>query len=129
MTKLESFDDDGEPLAEIGKYLSQDGETEKRGIKIAGGALEIVGAGTDGFLVLGADYNNLVIDSENGITVTRSDSKVRILINATDGIKIQNSSDNGTTWLDVLSFDENGNGIFKGIVDAQDYQINGVSIQ
>jgi len=126
--QIRILDDDGEPLAEIGKYLSQDGETEKRGIKIAGGALEIVGAGTDGFLVLGADYNNLVIDSENGITVTRSDSKVRILINATDGIKIQNSSDNGTTWLDVLSFDENGNGIFKGIVDAQDYQINGVSI-
>lgn len=125
---IKMYDEDNNLVAELGRYISQDGVTEKNGLKINGGALEIIGGGSGQNLVLGENYNNMVIDGENGITVTRNDNKVRILINAVDGIKIQKSNDSGNTWIDVLNFDENGNGKFSGIVDAEDYRINGETI-
>lgn len=50
------------------------------------------------------------------LTLTRTDNKSRILMNATDGIKIQ-SSTNGTSWVDKLFADTDGNLILKGNVE------------
>jgi hypothetical protein len=55
--------------------------------------------------------DNSTTINTNGITVTKSDEKVRTLLNATDGIKIQTTSVAGN-WgsaVDVFSVDTNGN--------------------
>lgn len=49
------------------------------------------------------------------ITVTRSDNKARVLINATDGIKLQKGDGVGN-WTDVVYLDSNGDANFTGIV-------------
>ncbi len=53
-------------------------------------------------LQLGRNYNNTVIDAENGVTVTRGDGRVVTRLNATDGISI---TSNGEF---VFSVDTNG---------------------
>ncbi len=107
---------------EIGNYTSGITGTSKRGIKIQGGSLEILGnAPTLNF------GNNVVIDSTSGITVTRSDNKVRTTINATDGFKIASGS-GGVFNNTVFKVDTNGQGYFGGIVNASDFQINNQSI-
>lgn len=78
---------------------------------IAGEDLTITTQNGD-FLVnqLGVQISNLTL------SLTRSDNKTKVLIDATNGIKIQ--SNNGSTWEDVLSFDGNGKGLFRGNLDV-----------
>lgn len=58
-------------------------------------------------LQLGTAYNNVTFSADAGILVNRSDKKTRAILNATDGLKIQKSSD-GSTWTNVLYADTNG---------------------
>ncbi|PAD70740.1 hypothetical protein CHH83_02735 [Bacillus sp. 7586-K] len=58
-------------------------------------------------LQLGTAYNNVTFSADAGILVNRSDKKIRAILNATDGLKIQKSSD-GSTWTNVLFADTNG---------------------
>lgn len=58
-------------------------------------------------LQLGRDYNKVVIDAENGITVTRSDERVITRLNATEGLTIDRkySTDwERVAWLDIDGF-------------------------
>ncbi|WP_430110465.1 phage tail spike protein [Paenibacillus sp. B1-33] len=48
-------------------------------------------------LQLGRDYNNTLIDAENGIVVTRGDNMYRTVLNATDGIKIEKNIGTGSS--------------------------------
>lgn len=52
-------------------------------------------------------YNGVKIDSTSGLVITRSDNKSRSIFNATDGIKIQSSTD-GVNWVDRLSANSTG---------------------
>ena len=61
-------------------------------------------------------YNGVRIGPENGIEVIKSDYNSRIVLNAMDGIKLQQGDGvEGTTWTDVLYFD----------IDNQEYVFNG----
>ena len=85
-----------------------------------------------GYLIAGT---NLVIQNEAGtvqidgdgmtvsdmnLTVTRSDSKTRIRINATDGIKVQTNTGTAGSpnWQDRLYADTEGNLILTGILQS-----------
>lgn len=57
-------------------------------------------------LQLGRYYNNVVIDSINGLIATRSDGNVRTILNATDGIKIQRKESG--VWVDKFYADTYG---------------------
>lgn len=61
-------------------------------------------------LQLGRDYNNTVIDAENGIVVTRGNRKNRTTLNATEGIKIEQNigSASSPIWVDRFSVDLDG---------------------
>jgi len=79
-----------------------------------------------GLVTLDNDFENGIrIDSVNGIIATRSDNKIRTILNATDGIKIQ--SYNGVSWVDKLYADINGNLDVKGNIDCSSLKIGGVS--
>jgi len=54
------------------------------------------------------------ITENTGIQITNTAKKVRTTLDASEGFKIQNSTDLGTSWKNVLSFDASGNGIFTG---------------
>lgn len=59
----------------------------------------------DGFLEksslqLGRNYNNTVIDAENGITVTRGDELYRAILNATSGLSLEKKD--GANWIKML---------------------------
>ena len=89
---------------------------------IAGEDLTITTQNGD-FLVnqLGVQISNLTL------SLTRSDNKTKVLIDATNGIKIQ--SNNGSAWEDALSFDGNGKGLFKGNINIQgSLKINGAEV-
>lgn len=49
---------------------------------------------------LGRNYNETVIDAENGITVTRQDKLFRTVLNATKGLSMQKKD--GEKWVDVM---------------------------
>lgn len=65
-------------------------------------------------------YNGVKIDSTNGLTVTRTDDRVKTLVNATEGIKIQTKT--GTTWGDNFYVDTNG------YIRAKNIIIDGTSV-
>lgn len=50
------------------------------------------------------------------IAITRDDNKARVLIDGTDGIKIQKGDGIGATWTDVMYVDAEGNANFTGII-------------
>ncbi|MFD0587836.1 phage tail spike protein [Paenibacillus sp. GCM10027627] len=62
--------------------------------------------------------DNGITATEMNLTITRSDKKSRVIINATDGLKLQKNT--GTTanpvWVDQIVLDTNGDVIFKGKV-------------
>lgn len=70
-------------------------------------------------LQLGTAYNNVTFSADAGILVNRSDKKIRAILNATDGLKIQKSSD-GSTWTNVLYADTNG------VLNSQGLKISSV---
>jgi hypothetical protein len=122
LNSLKVYDTTGtDPIVEVGKYF--DGTTEKRGIKINAGNLDIVGSFSPTL-----SYNNININSIDGITVTRQDNKTRTLMNGVDGFKVQKST--GTnTWNDLIGLDTNGDVYVGGVIDAvKDLRINGSSI-
>ncbi|TVX86083.1 phage tail spike protein [Paenibacillus agilis] len=61
-------------------------------------------------LQLGRNYNNTVIDAENGVVVTRGDKKVQTTLNATAGISIaQNVGDfHNPRWENKFYVDDKG---------------------
>jgi hypothetical protein len=59
-------------------------------------------------LQLGTTYNKVTFDANSGITAQRTDNKVRTILNATDGVKIQTSADGGNTWTDKFYADSSG---------------------
>lgn len=62
-----------------------------------------------------ASYNGVRIDANNGIVVTKGDGKSRTRLNATEGLKIQKSTD-GVNFTDVLYADTAGVLYAKGLV-------------
>lgn len=63
-------------------------------------------------------YNGCRIGPEEGFVAERSDKKVKTVMNATEGFKIQQGDGSGGNWVDVVFMDTNGNAVFKGKVDA-----------
>jgi hypothetical protein len=71
-------------------------------------------------LQLGKDYNKVTFDANTGMLIRKYDStakidKARVMLNATDGLKIQTST-NGVDFSDTLYIDTSGNAIFTGKV-------------
>lgn len=61
-------------------------------------------------------YNGAKIGPEEGVVVTRSDNKIKTVLNATEGISI--NKDNEGTWVKMFFVDLDGNVIAEGIVTA-----------
>ncbi|MEK4207160.1 hypothetical protein [Paenibacillus sp. FSL R10-2788] len=74
---------------------------------------------------LGSYYNNVLIDSLEGITATRNDAVYRTVMNAIKGFAVQRN--NGTAdkpiWVDLFWADTDG------IVHAEDFKINNPSVK
>lgn len=66
-------------------------------------------------------YNGIKIGPEDGFEAIRSDNKARTIMNATEGIKIQQGDGTGDTWDNVIYLDVNGNAVFEGTVQASDF--------
>lgn len=62
-------------------------------------------------LQLGRNYNNTVIDAENGVVVTRGNMKNKTTLNATYGIKIERNdgTSSSPSWYKVFYVDIDGN--------------------
>lgn len=115
-------------------------KNNKYGIQIRNSAGDVVftagdlDSGTGIEIIL--EDGGVQITSANGITATRSDGKIKTVVNATNGIKIQQY--NGVSWIDKFYADVNGNltlegqlvltrsdGKVKVLIDAN----NGIKIQ
>lgn len=59
-------------------------------------------------------YNGTRIGPDDGFVATRSDNFARVIMNATEGIKIQKGDGTGNSWTDVIFLDTNGDGNFTG---------------
>lgn len=70
---------------------------DKDGFTIDSGALTIIG-GTNG----------ISLDPNDGLTITRNDDKVKTILNATDGFKIQKYNTGTSSWEDKLYADTDG---------------------
>lgn len=90
---------------------------DENGVTINGGRLKIEGglppeeldpSFKDSLVNLGKDYNGVVIDTADGIVITRGDNKVRVRLNASHGISIETSS-NGSNWTERFYVDSDGN--------------------
>jgi phage minor structural protein len=88
---------------------------DQNGATIDGASFQLVGG-----------QNGVSIDADTGFKVIKSDNTVRTLISATDGIKIQKSSDNGVTWTDSLYVNIDGdlylNGVYTGTISFDQAQ-------
>lgn len=82
---------------------------------INGTSASTVATNATNALQVGTTYNSVKIDSNSGLVATRSDNKSRTIINATGGMKIQYSSDGGSTWIDKFYADTNGVISAKGL--------------
>jgi hypothetical protein len=70
----------------------------------------------DNALRMGESYNNVVINTANGLVATNSYNTVKTTLNATSGIKIEQQS--GGVWTPVLFADSAGNLNIKGTLAA-----------
>jgi len=98
------------------------------GVTIDGGSLSITGGinkshldpvYTNGLIETDTNYSNGIrIDSTNGIVVTRSDDKVKSILNANDGIKIvkNTGTTSSPTWEDVFYADLKGNIVANNLI-------------
>jgi phage minor structural protein len=84
---------------------------------IAGSSASAVASNAMNALQQGIAYNNVKIDSSNGLVATKSDNKTRVILNATDGIKVQKSTD-GVNWTDVFYVDTDGDVKFAGKLEG-----------
>ncbi|MEK3720588.1 hypothetical protein [Paenibacillus sp. FSL H8-0034] len=106
------------------------------GVTIAGTRLTITGGlptsqldptFKDSLVNLGKAYNGVVIDSVNGLVITKSDNAIRTVLNATDGFKFQKNVSG--TWTDRLSYDAiTGNLVIDGSINARELKINGTNV-
>jgi len=116
-------------------------KVDSTGVKISGLALEITDGGlpssqidpsfTNSFLNLSNTYNGVKINSENGLVIQKTDGFAtltnQIVLNATDGLKIQKNI--GTyaspSWQTNFSVNTSGDINFTGsIVNNSDVLIN-----
>ncbi len=74
-----------------------------------------------------AIYNGVSFGPTYGLKVERSDGKVRLLANATEGIRIQKSA-GGDNWEDVIFLDAQGNGNFTGKVVSSQFEGGSIDI-
>ena len=74
-----------------------------------------------------AIYNGVSFGPTYGLKVERSDGKVRLLANATEGIRIQKSA-GGDNWEDVIFLDTQGNGNFTGKVVSSQFEGGSIDI-
>jgi hypothetical protein len=65
-------------------------------------------------------YNGIRIGPENGFEAIRSDKKARTIMNATEGIKIQ-QGDGAGAYTDVIFLDIDGNAVFQGKIQASSF--------
>lgn len=72
-------------------------------------------------------YNGVSFGPTYGLKVERSDGKVRLLANATEGIRIQKST-GGDNWEDVIFLDAQGNGNFTGKVVSSQFEGGSIDI-
>jgi hypothetical protein len=66
-------------------------------------------------LTIANENGTFVVDGGN-VTINGGSAQSKIFINPTDGIKIQTSPDNGTTWQDTFFVDTNGILHARGLV-------------
>jgi len=72
-------------------------------------------------------YNGVVIGPDYGLKVERSDKKVRVLANATEGIRIQKGDGTGN-YTDVIFLDTEGNGNFMGKIISSSFEGGSIDI-
>ena len=72
-------------------------------------------------------YNGASFGPGYGLKVERSDGKVRMLANATEGIRIQKSA-GGDDWEDIIYLDTAGNGNFTGKIISSSFEGGSINI-
>ncbi|MCY9737449.1 phage tail protein [Paenibacillus alvei] len=108
------------------------------GVTINGAALKITGGGigkdhlnpsfADGLVNLGQNYNGIVIDSANGLVMIDGASRVKTVLNATEGFKFQKNvgSVSSPSWEDRLAYDvSTGNLFIDGDIRCRSLKIGG----
>lgn len=111
---------------------------DSRGVTIAGMALTITGglpmsqldpAFKDSLVNLNKSYNGVVIDSENGLVITKSDNTIRTLLNATEGFSFEKKSGSVSSWEKMLFYEAaTGNLKMNGEIDAKALKVKGVNV-
>lgn len=106
------------------------------GVTISGSALTITGGLSpnqldpsfkDSLVNLSTAYNGVVIDTVNGLVITKSDNSIRTKLNATEGFKFQKMV-NGS-WVDKLYYDSvSGNLVIDGEINARALKVQGVNV-
>lgn len=110
---------------------------DSNGVEIDGAALTIKNGGlrkenldpsfADELVVRGQVYNGIRIDTTSGLTVTRSDDRVKAIFNATDGLKFQVKE--GTVWKDKLYYDvDTSNLVIEGEINARQLKVRGKNV-
>lgn len=109
---------------------------DENGVTINGGRLKIEGglppeeldpSFKDSLVNLGKDYNGVVIDTENGLVVTKGDNSVRAIVNATMGLAYQKRV--GNNWSNILYYNpSSGRLSIVGDIDALGLKINGSDV-
>lgn len=111
--------------------VSQDGgQTYKTAITgqgvlaetVVANSVHILDIGADGLIIEGGT-NGVALNSSLGLAVTRTDKKVRSLLNATYGIAIQNGDGSGGNWVDRFWVDT------EGILHAERLESKGLIIR
>lgn len=87
-------------------------------LDVGAGGITITGGLPDGQIASGTKWNNSVfldnlyngikINTSSGFLATRSDNKVRSMLNATYGIAIQKGDGTGGNWIDQFYVDASG---------------------
>lgn len=72
-------------------------------------------------------YNGVSFGPQYGLKVERSDKKVRVLANATEGIRIQKGDGTGN-YTDVIFLDTEGNGNFTGKIISSSFEGGSIDI-
>ncbi len=72
-------------------------------------------------------YNGVSFGPDYGLKVERSDRKVRVLANATEGIRIQKGDGTGN-YTDVIFLDTEGNGNFTGKIISSSFEGGSIDI-
>jgi len=73
----------------------------------------------DDIVKMDVDYvNGIRIDSADGVVVTRSDNKVRVIMNATNGISVQKWDSVNSVWVSNFYVDIDGNLKLTGSIES-----------